>query len=227
GTLSNNARQFKVTVRANEESVEQIPPLAFSWFDPEQQRFQTTRSDAIAMQVLPARVISAADVVGTISSAEKSSAGSDAGDSSNRTLSFSGANLAIQKDPAVLLAVAAATGSGWWKNGLIYVCGIAAVILAITWQRLSDRDPVEVERERRFRSIRQQLREAAGLSGADAARRTAEVLRQMLGECNAKQRRTADQLIADCETRIYDRSGAAEFDQAIMDAALRLAEEFE
>ena len=227
GTLSNNARQFKVTVRANEESVEQIPPLAFSWFDPEQQRFQTTRSDAIAMQVLPARVISSADVVGAISSAEKSSAGSDAGDSSNRTLSFSGANLAIQKDPAVLLAIAAATGNGWWKNGLIYLCGIAAVMLAMRWQRMSDRDPVEVEREQRFRSIRQQLRDAAGLSGADAARRTAEVLRQMLGECNANQRRTADQLIADCETRIYDRSGAAEFDQAIMDAALRLAEEFE
>ena len=65
GTLlaDSDGKQFVITVRVLDESVTQIPPLAYSWFDPKERTFQTAHSDPIALQVLPTQVVSAQDVV--------------------------------------------------------------------------------------------------------------------------------------------------------------------
>ena len=63
GTFDGNAKQFKVNVRVKDQRVTQIPPIEFSWFDPVKEQFQTTQSKPIALQVMEAQVVSAADVV--------------------------------------------------------------------------------------------------------------------------------------------------------------------
>ncbi len=225
GTSTDGARQFKVTVRAEQETVQQIPPVAFSWFDPQQQKYLTTRSAPVAMQVLPAQVISASDVVG--GATDSGTAGVASDDSAARTaLTFSGANLAIEKDPAVLLALAAAENAGEMLPALIYALGITVVILAVVTKRRSHRDPLQWERDQRIRRARQSIVESGSLRGAESAAQVARALRQLLGYCTGEVRQRADRLIAECETRIYDRSGqAGQPEQSLVDAALKLVDQ--
>ena len=63
GVFRNGRKQFELTVRVMDESVKEIPQLTYSWFDPATERYETARSDPIALRVLPAEVISADDVV--------------------------------------------------------------------------------------------------------------------------------------------------------------------
>lgn len=225
GTSTDGMRQFKVTVRAERESVQQIPPVAFSWFDPQQQKYMTTRSAPVAMQVLPAQVISASDVVGGAAlSGDGVSASAE--NRSRQTLIFSGANLAIEKDPAILLAVMESGASGEALASLMYAMGIIALILAVVAKRRSHRDPLLFERERRIRQARQAIVESSALTGAASASQIARALRQILCDCDGDARRVADQLIAECETHIYDRSGrAGQGEQFPADAALRFVDQ--
>ena len=63
GVFRDGRRQFEVTVRVKDESVTEIPAVAYSWFDPVTEDYQTARSSPIALRVLPAQVVSADDVV--------------------------------------------------------------------------------------------------------------------------------------------------------------------
>ena len=111
GTFDGNVKQFKVNVRVKDQRVEQIPPIGFSWFDPWEEQFQTAQSRPIALQVMEAQVVSAADVV-SASPDEKS--GTAAGvaplpGTAERSgapaagMAFVGANVAIERNAARLL----------------------------------------------------------------------------------------------------------------------------
>ncbi|RMF22278.1 MAG: hypothetical protein D6760_07760, partial [Deltaproteobacteria bacterium] len=63
GVFADGAKTFETTVRVLDESVHEIPPIAFSWYNPESRQYETTRSRPIALSVRPAQVVSAADVV--------------------------------------------------------------------------------------------------------------------------------------------------------------------
>ena len=63
GTLDNDGKKFSVTVRVEDEAVSEIPAIAYSWFDPTEEAYRTTRSKPIALRVMPARIVSATDVV--------------------------------------------------------------------------------------------------------------------------------------------------------------------
>ncbi|MBF0109889.1 MAG: BatD family protein [Magnetococcales bacterium] len=62
GIVTDGVKKFEMTVRVLHEGVREIPPLAFSWFDPKSGRYETTHSRPIALSVSPARRVSAADV---------------------------------------------------------------------------------------------------------------------------------------------------------------------
>ena len=66
GTVSNNARAktFTQTIRAKSESVNRIPPIEFSYFDPNTMKYVTKASGAIALSVRPASKVSMNEVVG-------------------------------------------------------------------------------------------------------------------------------------------------------------------
>src|SRR5581483_7257518 len=63
GNTADGAKRFHVSVRVTDESVGEIPALAYSWFDPDSEKYQTARSQPIALRVMPAQVVSAGDVV--------------------------------------------------------------------------------------------------------------------------------------------------------------------
>lgn len=55
---------FRVSVRLRSTEVREIPALSFSYFDPDQGRYETVRSQPIALSVKGSSVVSAGDVVG-------------------------------------------------------------------------------------------------------------------------------------------------------------------
>ena len=63
GKMADGVKQFQISVRVTDESVIEIPKLAYSWFDPETETYRTAHSKPIALRVMPAQVVSASDVV--------------------------------------------------------------------------------------------------------------------------------------------------------------------
>jgi len=58
-----NVKLFSVTIRVKSDEAREIPPIAFSWFDPEAREYHTTRSQPIALSVESAELVGAGEVV--------------------------------------------------------------------------------------------------------------------------------------------------------------------
>ena len=57
-----NAKDFNVTVRVRSAEAREIPPIEFSYFDPQQGAYATVRSQPIALSVAGSNLVGAADV---------------------------------------------------------------------------------------------------------------------------------------------------------------------
>ena len=57
GIVDESRKIFSTTLRPVDEKVTEIPPITFSYFDPETERFVTTKSNPIPIQVEPADVL--------------------------------------------------------------------------------------------------------------------------------------------------------------------------
>ena len=64
GAQKAHIKRFTVPVRVKSERVTEIPPLAFSYFNPVSEEYTTVRSQPIALSVTAVEKVSAADVVG-------------------------------------------------------------------------------------------------------------------------------------------------------------------
>lgn len=64
GLVEGRRKTFTQTIRATDESVTQIPPIPFSFFDPDAQRYVTVYSEAIPIEVAPAATLTVSEIVG-------------------------------------------------------------------------------------------------------------------------------------------------------------------
>ena len=178
GTVDGNTKQFTLNVRVKDTSVEQIPAIAFSWFDPQQKKFLTATSKPIALKVMENQVVSAADVVAAPSTAESAPQHSDSptqggtGTGTTRR-SFVGANLAIERNVSALLADASSSASPRTVSIAIYLIAIAVFLGGIGIRRRAQRDPKVAQRKRSLQAISKNIDAArhAPATGSGAARR--------------------------------------------------------
>lgn len=63
GEVEGRAKTFTQTVRPIAESVSEIPPIPFSWFDPESREYRTAWSEPIAITVKPTETMSLSQIV--------------------------------------------------------------------------------------------------------------------------------------------------------------------
>lgn len=63
GTVRGNTKTFTQTIRPIADSVTEVPPLPFSWFDPESREYRTIWSEAIPLEVKPTETMSLSAVV--------------------------------------------------------------------------------------------------------------------------------------------------------------------
>ena len=234
GTVSKdgNSKHFDVSVRVLDETVRQIPPLVYAWFDPSKGRFETTQSDPIALKVLPAEIVSANQVIITKRDENTVLEESTEKNSSHETLSrpqyfdLTGADLAITSNLDKLLIDDGSLMGGRTTRLLIYFSGIALMAGAWIWRRSAQLDP-EIVRRRRI--IKQQiihLNRTRQLPRQRAAVEVAAALRQLSAYANSAQRQQIDYLLADYDAIAFApvNNQSNTTDTALLDKATRLAQ---
>ncbi len=206
GELVDGSKIFRVPVRILDESLEEIPALPYSWFDPELGEYQTVHSRPIALSVRSAQLISAADVVAAqvrgepTSEPEKNAGKGEPGSSQTGSFSLTGANLAIEIELERLLDAREPRGL---RRGLVYALSVLALLAALFYRRQQSRDPELI----RIRSAcREQIRRidaAASLPRKQALGEIASALRE-LGALGEEEDDPAWQaLIAECDAVFY------------------------
>jgi len=63
GDIQDDGVQFKQVIRPRHDDISSIPPVKFSFFDPEKEDYVTIESNSLALKVLPAKQVTEADIV--------------------------------------------------------------------------------------------------------------------------------------------------------------------
>lgn len=208
GTVDGNTKQFTLNVRVKDTSVEQIPAIAFSWFDPQQKKFVTATSKPIALKVMENHVVSAADVIAVPnaagSAAQRSDSPTQGGTGAGTTRrSFVGANLAIEQNVSALLADASSSASPRTVSIAIYLLAIAVFLGSVGIRRRAQRDPEVARRKRSLHAISKNIDTARLAPPRQAAEQLAASLRQLIAEIAPANRAEVEPMIAECENAIY------------------------
>ncbi|MFN0060563.1 MAG: BatD family protein [Planctomycetota bacterium] len=230
GRIEDGQRVFEATVRVLSERVREVPPLAFSWFDPEQGKYETARSLPIALQVREGETIGAASVVtgapsNDVPRTEPPASGASPNvTTSKTTFSLSGADLSLATDRAVLLS---AGGDGGARRAVVvalYALSCGFIGLAVLGRRRAERDPRIVEQKRALGVELERLRGARRTRGAAAVSEIATALRAMLASVPAARGPEIDTFLADCEAVIYAPAGVVPDERKIAELCARAEE---
>jgi len=235
GTLSGDSKSFTVTVRVLDESVAEIPPLAYSWFDPQMGQFQTARSNPIALRVQSTRMVRAQDVVSGApkpqgkETAEKSrvpQAVKRASAGLPKRYDLTGADLAIEASAAKLLVNESERYGGIMVRTGIYLASVLLVFFAWLWRRVAEVDP-EIHRRRKL--VKEQLRQitqAGRLPRYEAARQIAAAMRRMTTQANGQLCGEVEHLLMECDNLAYAPDGDTRepLDQTLYERAIKVAE---
>jgi hypothetical protein len=196
-------------VRVIDENVREIPAVAYSWFDAEQESYQTTRSRAIALSVRPAEVVAAEDVFSAGAVEEESAEPEDlAAEAPGRgTFTLTGADLAIERNSSRLLADGTHGWGGPWVPVGLYSGASLLVLAALLDRRRRDVDPAVVRRRRKLEGELRSLRRASSLPGDEAVAEVARALRRMLAELPEARSEKIEAFLGECDARSYAPAG--------------------
>ena len=216
GRMTDDAKVFEVAVRVLDADVREVPALAYSWFDPETGSYQTTRSRPIALSVRPAEVVSAGDVVSGQSAGapgdaqpERESAaaeGREPDGSFADALAVQSADLAIERDPDLLLR--SAPRRGLLEAGL-YGAGLLALAAGAALRMRSGRASGAAETHRVVASARARIAGAASGDAASTSATIASALREVLSADPALGGPEFEDLLRRCDEQAYAPEGAA------------------
>lgn len=237
GRLEDGTKHFRAMVRVTDRSVTEIPALEYSWFDPTSETFRTTRSRPIALSVRDAMVIGAAQVereesgAGTGEIPTQSSAPGTSGAQpkarAGGSLALTGADLAIERDPARLVRTPSdGTGGIWGVTGL-YLGTLMLVGVARLDRRRRDIDPKITARRGHMSEQLDRVRAAASLPSAEAAGAIASALRALVAQAPQASTAEVDAFVGECDARSYAPSAqrsSGPLEPEFHERARRLAE---
>jgi hypothetical protein len=207
GEALEEAKVFRVSLRVLDDAVREVPALAYSYFDPELGEYRTARSRPIALSVRPAQIISAADVQGRANEASTSEPDEDPreGEAVRGSFSLTGADLSIERDPALLLR---SQGGDAAFQTVAYGSSIAALLGAVWLRRRRDLSPELRRRHQVFAVQAKRIAAAGSLPQSESVGEIAAALREIIAAAPALRSQASDALIADCDEVIYAPAGA-------------------
>ena len=190
-------KTFAVTVRLRSAEAREIPPIAFSYFDPKKSEYQTVRSQPVALSVAGSAIVGARDVVGGAARPDSGDGGGDAGQ-----VSLVGADLALSAESDTLDQPLTAWGV---RPILIAIYAMPLLLFGFrVWQaRTSDRRAETGELDRRLRDVRNRLSAAATEPGLEVAPTLVAALKA-LGKATGSK--PPANLIEELETQAYNPS---------------------
>jgi len=229
GEMTEDGKEFKVSVRVIGSGVSQVPPIAYSWFDPELGEYKTTMSTPIAMQVGKARIVGTQDVV----SARPNASGNGGKTApvqpaANEPAGFdtSGADLAVVADAGRLLANTRDRFGGTTTLIAVYASSFCVLGFMFILGRRAGRDPQAVAARKSVRRQIGRLRQAGGMSSSRQAVEISEALRILAPHVPVEKRDELDQIMRDCDNLAFSTSDRADADGSDLHArAMALAKE--
>lgn len=208
GIVDEDGKHFNVTLRVLDAGVREIPSLAYSWFDAETRRFETTRSQPIALSVGAAEIIGADAVarrdsgtsVQSVQSVQNDEAQIGEGTERSTKLSLTGADLAVDRDLTRLLRDERAQGQNLAVTLPLYATGVAFLSLAIVMARRRAMDPRVLERRAALTQAEQAMTRAFALSDGGGAAALGRALRELVAALPSEASTEFDSLIEACDT---------------------------
>jgi hypothetical protein len=210
GIVDEDGKHFEVMLRVLDAGVREIPSLAYSWFDAETRRFETTRSRPIALSVGAAEIIGADAVArrdagapledGDAKSPGPSSEPSGEGTERSTKLSLTGADLAVDRDLTRLRRDERTQGQNLAVTLPLYATGVAFLALAGVMARRRAMDPRLLERRAALTRADQAMTRAFALSDGGGAAALGRTLRELVAALPSEASTELDTLIAECDT---------------------------
>lgn len=193
------AKLFRVAVRLKNTDAREIPPLAFSYFDPEAGEYRTVRSQPIALQVGGSATVGAGDVVRG-SGAPAAAAGGAAS-----PVSLVGADLTLSADRRTLAAAPSIGAVRPWVIAL-YVVPVVVLLVQLWRVRTRGRRQVDSGRRRALGDVLEEVDAASSAPARDAGPRIARALRRLARQIGKDPEET---FLERLETEAF-RPGAAD-----------------
>ena len=221
GEFEGDEKRFSAQVRVLDAGVSEIPALAFSWFDPTRERFETTHSRPIALSVREAKRVGAE----AVERAPQAKAPVPPEEPAASPLGWgSHADLAIVAD-ARRLRGASAGGRQVYLQTTLYGVGLLLLVAALLDRRRRDLDPRLRERRLALDRARRRLREAANRAPETALEEVADALRRMRAELPEVPAPEIESFLAECDAlRFAPAAGGA--DTELLARATVLVAEF-
>lgn len=108
GFVQDDTKVFTTTIRPRREGVAQIPPISFSFFDPDSESFQTVMSEPISISVAKADSLALSDIVGA---AQHNDGSQQAGTVASEKR---GPDVSNDESASVLVSQTAPSTVPWW-----------------------------------------------------------------------------------------------------------------
>jgi tetratricopeptide (TPR) repeat protein len=202
---SGKAKRFVATVRVKSPEVREIPPIAFSYYNPKAGRYDTVHSQPIALSVEGASIVGAGDVVSAVKTPGQETSEAEAPGSVG---SLMGADLSLSPRSATL--------SRPWtlaaiKPFLFALYLVPLLVLGFRLWQVSTRDRRDRSSEARaaLRAVHRELERARTAPARDAAPALLAALRA-LARATGRDKIRGDAVIARIENESYNPRAAAE-----------------
>ena len=234
GIVQEGSKRFEVMVRVLHDGVKEIPPLAYSWFNPELGTYQTTHSRPIALSVGSAHVVSASDVIRSNSSEpepqtakeqqtgegmQNRSASATATEEKPPIFTLMGADLAIEQDADILLHGRGAFLDRTLIQVFCYLLGISLIGLAVWRRRFAELDPEIVARRQVL------VKQLSKVENAVVVQDIADALRQTAAVASGFPRHEFDALLEVCDNLVFAPGGKhASLDKGLQERAIDLVQ---
>jgi len=217
GVYEDGRKVFEVkNVRVLDTTANEIPAIAYSWFDPERVIYETARSKPIALRVDPARMVSSRDVISSVregpeletpDSTARLAAGMEekaqaAGSQPGRYV-WSGADLAIEQDRGRVLEDARTQFRGVPVQAVMYIFSFVLLAWVLVDRRRRNVDPRVLERRKSLRESRRRVACAEQMSLREGAQEVAAALRVMVAAAPQNRPPELDSVLSECDSLIY------------------------
>ena len=224
GEYIGNGKRFELVIRVLDDRVREIPPISYSWFDPDLKEFQTTRSRPIALSVKAAKIVSAQDVV----RAKKVETVPEEIETETQqfikeigpAFILSGADLSINKDIDLLTHSSGQFLGGWLQQGMCYTLAFMFMIIAPLIKRRADVDPAVT------RKLKELQLQRESISTATSPGDLSDALRRMVAVADIVSRKEYESVLSECDALEYAPDGVnSKIDSNVRNRALTLADE--
>ena len=200
-----NSKRFVFTVRVKSAEVREIPPIAFSYFDPDAGEYRTVASEPVALSVRAGELVGVADVVAA-PAATSQSVREDRPDAGGAIATLVGADMSLSA-PDATLAIPWGTGDTRLLLGTLYGAPLIAALVAF-WVARSG------SRRTRNRTVRQALRALekaldAGQPARQAAPGIVAAMRR-LADVSGNDPRETRGVVERLETHAFNPAAAEE-----------------